>query len=265
MGAVIPFRREAPAPRTPSLRVSIVIKALDEESHIRGSLESAIAAAMRVGGEVILADCGSSDRTVEIAREYPVTVVQPRNPDERRRGVGSQLGFERARAEFVYILDGDMELDPDFLPRALAAMEGDSQLAGIAGVVEEAEGTRPSRALGHRPHERRSQACEWLERGGLYRAEALRDVGYLSNRNLHGLEELELGLRLCAAGWTLRRLGAHGVVHHGRAEGRGDRLRRRWKNRSLDGSGELIRASLGRPYFYRSLQTQRGSLLGLLV
>ena len=44
MGAVIPLRREAPAPRARPLRVSIVIKALNRENHIRGSIESAIAA-----------------------------------------------------------------------------------------------------------------------------------------------------------------------------------------------------------------------------
>jgi len=265
MGAVIPLRRETPAPLTRPLRVSIVIRALDRESHIRGSIESAIAAAMRVGGEVIVADCGSSDRTVEIAREYPVTVVQLRNHAERRCGVGSQLGFQRARGEFVYILDADMELDTDFLPAALAAMDADSRLAGIAGVVQEAEANCPRRGHERRAPERRSQVCEWLDMGGLYRAEALRDVGYLSNRNLHALEEMELGLRLCAAGWTLRRIAARGVVHHGRSEVGWEGLKRRWKSRSLDGAGELIRASLGRPYFYRSLQTQRHPLLGLAV
>ena len=264
MGAVIPLRREAPAPRARPLRVSIVIKTLNRESHIRGSIESAIAAAMRVGGEVIVADCGSSDRTVDIAREYPVTVVQLRNHAERRCGVGSQLGFQRARGEFVYILDGDMELDTDFLPEALAAMDADSRLAGIAGVVQETEANGHPRRERRAPG-RRSQVCEWLDNGGLYRAEALRAVGYLSNRNLHALEEMELGLRLCAAGWTLRRIAARGVVHHGCAEGGWEGLKRRWKNRSLDGAGELIRASLGRPYFYRSLQTQRHPLLGLAV
>ena len=266
MGAVIPLRRETPAPLIRPLRVSIVIKALNEERHIRVSIESAIAAVMRVGGEVILADSGSSDRTVEIAREYPITVLQLRNHSERRCGVGPQLGFQRARGEFVYILDGDMELDPDFLPEALAAMDADSRLAGIAGMVnEESEASYQFRERKRRSQERRVQVCEWLDSGGLYRAEALRDLGYFSNRNLHAFEERELGLRLCAAGWTLRRIAARGVLHHGRAEGNWERLKRRWKGRYLDGSGELIRASLGRPYFYRSLQTQRHVLLGLLV
>lgn len=257
-GAVVPFTRPP--------RVSVVIKALNEERHIRASIESAITAVMRVGGEVILADSGSTDRTVEIAREYPITIVQLRHTNERRCGVGPQLGFQRARGEFVYILDGDMELDPGFLPQALAAMDADSRLGGIAGTVEEeSEASYQFRGRKRRAHERHVRVCEWLDMGGLYRAEALRDVGYFSNRNLHAYEEMELGLRLCAAGWTLRRIATPGVVHHGRTEGNWPLLKRRWRSRYLDGAGELIRAALGRPYLYRTLQTQRHLFVGLAV
>jgi glycosyltransferase involved in cell wall biosynthesis len=266
MSAAVPLRPGSALPSTRPLRVSIVIKALNEERHIRASIESAIAAVMRVGGEVILADSGSSDRTVEIACEYPITVVRLKHVDERRCGVGPQLGFQKARGEFVYILDGDMELDPGFLPEAVAAMDADSRLGGIAGTVhEESEANYQFRGRKRRGHERQARVCEWLDMGGLYRVEALRDVGYFSNRNLHACEEMELGLRLCAAGWTLRRITAPGVVHHGRTEGNWELLKRRWRSRYLDGAGELIRAAIGRPYFYRTLQTQRHLFVGLLV
>ena len=253
-------------PLTRPLRVSVVIKALNEERHIRASIESALVAVARVGGEVILADSGSSDRTVDIAREYPVTIVQLKHPAERRCGVGPQLGYQTARGEFVYILDGDMELDVGFLPEALAAMEGDSRLAGIAGLVDEqSEASYQFRGRKRRAHERKVRVCEWLDMGGLYRVEALREVGYFSNRNLHAYEEMELGLRLCAAGWTLRRLSTRGVLHHGREEGNWPLLVRRWRSRYLDGAGELIRASAGRPYFYRAIQTQQHLVAALLL
>jgi len=256
----LPSRRGVVVPLTRPLRVSVVIKAYNVERHIRASIESAIAAVMPVGGEVILADSGSSDRTVEIAREYPVTIVQLRHAHEHRSGVGPQLGFQKARGEFVYILDGDMELDQGFLAEALRALDADSRLAGVAGLIDEQIGGRERRAL-----ERRVRSCEWLDMGGLYRAEALRHVGYFSNRNLHAHEEMELGLRLCAAGWTLRRIPRPGVRRHDRTDANRPLLKQRWQSRSLDGPGELIRAAVGRPYFYRTLQMQRHPLVGLLV
>jgi cellulose synthase/poly-beta-1,6-N-acetylglucosamine synthase-like glycosyltransferase len=266
MSAALPSWRGTVVPLTRPLRVSVVIKSWNEERHIRASIESAIAAVTRVGGEVIVADSGSSDRTVEIAREYPVAVVQLKHAHECRCGVGAQLGFQKARGEFVYILDGDMELDQGFLPEALNAMEADSRLAGVAGLVDEqSEASCPFRGRERRANERRVRSCEWLDRGGLYRAEALRQVGYFSNRNLHAYEEMELGLRLCAAGWTLLRVARPGVRHHGRTEGNWPLLKRKWQSHYLDGPGELIRAAVGRPYFYRAVQTQRHLLGGLLV
>ena len=47
--------------------VSIIIKAFNEESHIAGAIQSALAALAGIGGEVILADGASSDRTIAIA------------------------------------------------------------------------------------------------------------------------------------------------------------------------------------------------------
>lgn len=268
MSATLPLRPAATdAPPAPAVRVTVVIKALDEERHIRAAVESALVAVARVGGEVVLADSGSTDRTVTIASAHPVTVVQLRHRSERRCGIGPQLGFQVARGEFVYILDGDMELHPEFLVTALAAMEADPQLGGVAGVVEErSEASYQFRGRKRRAREQAARDdCDWLDMGGLYRTTALRAVGYFSNRNLHAFEELELGLRLRAAGWRLSRLPVPAVTHHGRPEGTCALLARRWRSRYLDGAGELLRAAIGRPYFRRAVRTQRHLLLALGV
>ena len=249
-----------------AIRVSVIIKALNEEKHIEAALRSALSAVELVGGEVILADSASTDGTVELARHFPVTVVQLRNPADRCCGIGPQLGYQRARGEFIYILDGDMELDPSFLPAALAAMDADPQLGGVGGLVEEASlASYQFRGRKRRGGESRSGDCRWLDMGGLYRASALREVGYFSNRNLHAYEEMELGLRLSAAGWMLRRIAVPGVLHYGRPESNWSLLMARWKNRYLDGAGELLRAAVGRRYFFRVALTQKHLFAGLLI
>ena len=52
--------------RDGSLKVSIIIKALNEERHIAAAIESALVAAEGMESEVILADCASTDRTLAI-------------------------------------------------------------------------------------------------------------------------------------------------------------------------------------------------------
>jgi glycosyltransferase involved in cell wall biosynthesis len=253
-------------PGSGNVRVTVIIKALNEEAHIGAAVSSALAAVGTVGGEVILADSGSTDRTVDIARQYPIAVLQLKNPDERRCGIGPQLGYQIARGEFVYILDGDMELDASFLLAALSAMAGDSRLGGVAGLVEE----QSDASYQFRGRKRRGSGsiagdCEWLDMGGLYRAAALREVKYFSDRNLHAYEEMDLGLRLGASGWTLRRIAVRGVLHHGRPEGNWALLAHRWRSRYLDGAGELLRAAAGHRYFFRAAATQRHLFAGLLI
>jgi glycosyltransferase involved in cell wall biosynthesis len=90
-----------------------------------------------VGGEVILADSYSSDRTVELASAFPIRIVQLANPEERCCGAGPQLGYQHSRGEFVYILDGDMQMREGFLEQALAFLDAHADVAGVGGRVVE--------------------------------------------------------------------------------------------------------------------------------
>jgi hypothetical protein len=159
-----------------------------------------------------------------------------------------------------------MEIDSSFLPAALAAMDADPRLGGVGGLVEEASvASYQFRGRKRRGEESRARDCRWLDMGGLYRSTALRDVGYFSNRNLHAYEEMELGLRLTAAGWLLRRIEVPGVLHHGRTESNWSLLKARWRSRYLDGAGELLRAAVGKPYFWRAALTQKHLIAGLMI
>ena len=60
------------------IKVSIIIKALNEEEHIIKCIEKAIAALKEVKGknEIILVDSGSRDDTVKLAKKYPIKILQ---------------------------------------------------------------------------------------------------------------------------------------------------------------------------------------------
>lgn len=227
--------------------VSIIIKALNEASHIARAIETALAAADRVGGEVVLADSGSSDATIEIAQRYPIRIVQLANLADARCGAGPQLGFQHARGQYICLIDGDMELDRGFLPAALAALAADPSLAGVSGSVEELnlESLEYVRRIRRVPASMAAGEVDRLNGGGLFRSEAIAAVGYFSDRNLHGHEEFDLAIRLRTAGWRLARLPVRFVGHHGHKTEAYRLLLRRWQTRYLCGSGEALRASLG--------------------
>src|SRR6516162_8081267 len=97
------------------VKVSVVIKALNEESNISRAVESSLKAVAPYGGEVIVADSCSTDRTVEIASAFPITVVQLSHPEEKCCGISPQLGYQHSNGECIFLLDGDMDLDAAFV------------------------------------------------------------------------------------------------------------------------------------------------------
>lgn len=72
--------------------------------------------------EVIYVDSNSSDGSPQraAARGVQVLQVQPLRPSA---ALGRNAGWQAAQGEFVLFLDGDTELQPDFVSQALATME----------------------------------------------------------------------------------------------------------------------------------------------
>lgn len=228
-------------------RVSIVIKALNEEANICAAIETSLEAVAEVGGEVVLADSHSTDRTVELAARYPVRIVQLANATERCCGVGPQLGWQHCFGEYVYILDGDMKMLRGFLPQALLFLAQHPEVAGVAGrLVEQNNASLEYRERGMRAAAHLSPGeVDRLDGGGLYRRLAIDEAGYFSDRNLHSYEEFDLAVRLRSLGWKLWRLPVDSVSHYGHDAPPYQLLMRRWRSRYACGPGELLRAAAG--------------------
>jgi GT2 family glycosyltransferase len=232
-----------------------VIKALNEGKNIAATLASVLLACRGLDAEVVLADSLSSDNTTALASAYPVRVVQLTLAQERCCGIGPQLGFQHARGEFIYLMDGDMQLCTGFLSQALSFMQHHTEVAGVGGRVRELNGdsleyrARNEQLASHQ----RPGAVDRLDGGGLYRRRAIESVGYFSNRNLHSYEEFELALRLRQAGWTLWRLADDAVTHQGHDAPPYELLLRRWRSGYICGLGELLRASMHDPRRLRVL------------
>lgn len=96
-------------------QVSIIIPMLDEEKALPGVITN-IAALDPPPAEVIAVDGGSTDRSVEIAREAGFAVIEP---GRRGRGLQINTGVEAAGAPMTLILHADTDLPTD----ALAVVE----------------------------------------------------------------------------------------------------------------------------------------------
>jgi glycosyltransferase involved in cell wall biosynthesis len=233
-------------------KLSIIIKTLNEEANIQRAVESAIVASAPFGGEVIVADSKSDDRTVEIASRYPVRVVQIASARARCCGIGPQLGFQHSSGDYVLIMDGDMVLDPAFVAKAAAMLDATPKLAGVGGFIREMrEANLQFKGRARRLAESRltsARDTKALTGGGLYRRSALESVGYMSDRNLHAYEEFDLGVRLLEGGWRLVELPDHAADHYSYALGTAALLLLRLRSGSMLGQGEMLRAAFASGY-----------------
>lgn len=230
------------------MQLTIGIKCLNEEAKIEACLKSAMQAAANYDSEIILADSGSTDRTIEIARKFPIRIVQLANAADRSCGAGAQLAFQYATGSYFYLLDGDMILNPDFIEAGIAFLEDNAEFAAVGGhSVERNTSTAEfairagelGKALSH------TGTVDRLDGGGLYRAEAIRAAGFFADRNLHSFEELELAARLHADGWKLARINVPAYEHYGHTGGSYRLLWRRFRSGYAGSPGELVRSAMG--------------------
>ncbi len=101
---------------------SVIVRAYNEAQHI-GKLFDGILQQSIKDVQIILVDSGSTDRTVEIAQNYPVDIVHIQ-PQEFTFGRSLNLGIEAAKADFVVNASAHIyPVYPDWLERLLEPFE----------------------------------------------------------------------------------------------------------------------------------------------
>ncbi|MFZ0733104.1 MAG: glycosyltransferase family 2 protein [Candidatus Sulfotelmatobacter sp.] len=125
------------------MQLSVVVITFNEEANIGRTLASVQPLVRDGGGEIIVVDCSSSDRTVEIAKSYGATIFV-----ETWKGYAAQKNsaLEKACGDWILSLDADEELDAD-LQRALAELLqslkqlSDLERPGETNAAQSADGT----------------------------------------------------------------------------------------------------------------------------
>ena len=94
--------------------ISIIIPTLNEENHLPLLLQSIKNQDFKGEYEVIVADAGSSDKTIEIARSFGCKITKGGLPAK-----GRNEGAKIAKGDLFLFVDADVILPKDFLRRAI--------------------------------------------------------------------------------------------------------------------------------------------------
>jgi glycosyltransferase involved in cell wall biosynthesis len=129
--------------------LTVLTLTLNEERNIGECLSS-----VRWADEIIVIDSGSTDRTVEIAREYTDSIL---TIEWNGYGAARNLGIERARGDWILWLDADERVTEDLAEEIKAILRSPNQ-----------------RINGYRIARRAYFLGRWIKHAGWYPARATR-------------------------------------------------------------------------------------------
>jgi GT2 family glycosyltransferase len=167
---------------------------------------------------VVYVDSGSTDGSLSRAAAMGVTTVElePRGRFTAAMARNFGWGVVRNRMPeigFIQFLDADCEMLPGWIEAALAKLESDPEVAGVAGILRE---RFPGATIYNKlcDMEWQAPAGETRAVGGnaMYRVKALSEIGGF-NPSLIAGEEPEMCLRLRERGWRLWRLEVPMALH----------------------------------------------------
>ena len=101
-------------------RISIIIPTIDEANNLPLLLSDL--SIIEKEGEVIIVDCGSEDKTVDIANIYGAKVYKSY---ERNRGLQLDIGAKNSKGEWFIFLHADTRLTHDWFEKLNSILKGE--------------------------------------------------------------------------------------------------------------------------------------------
>jgi len=100
-------------------KISIIIPTINEASNLPLLLSDL--SSIQKEGEIIIVDCGSEDKTIDIANIYGAKVFISK---ERNRGLQLDIGAKNSKGEWLIFLHADTRLTHDWFKKTNSILDG---------------------------------------------------------------------------------------------------------------------------------------------
>ncbi len=219
--------------------ISVVVPNYNGAAYLASCLSS-LAQQSRSDFEVLVVDNGSSDDSVERARQVAPGAVILRQDRNLGFAGAANAGARAARAGWIAILNNDTEVSAEWIEQCADAISRHPDAAFLScrildfrrrDFVYSAGDCFLRAGIGYRRGQEQPDRPEYDTEGeafaacgcaALYRKSALEGVGGFDDRLFAYLEDVELGLRLQAADLRGYYLPSARVYHHGSATSGGE-------------------------------------------
>lgn len=180
--------------------ISVIIPVYNSQEMLRSCLQHLRQSTVQ-NFECIVVDDGSTDGSVEVARQAGATVVtggQRRGPAYARN-----LGAKQASGDILFFIDADVCVYPQTLSRVQANFEQDPELAAVIGSYDDLPECQDFLSLYRNlmhcyvHHQARREACTFWSGCGAMRKSVFYDYsGFDESYDRPAIEDIELGYRL---------------------------------------------------------------------
>jgi len=101
-------------------KISIIIPTINEASNLPLLLSDL--SVVQKEGEIIIVDCGSEDKTIDIANIYGAKVFKS---EERNRGLQLDIGAKNSKGDWLIFLHADTRLTHNWFRKINSVLKGD--------------------------------------------------------------------------------------------------------------------------------------------
>ena len=101
-------------------KISIIIPTINEATNLPLLLSDL--SIIQSDGEILIADCGSEDKTIDIANIYGARVYKSK---ERNRGLQLNIGAKNSKGDWLIFLHADTRLKNDWATKIKSVLKGD--------------------------------------------------------------------------------------------------------------------------------------------
>ena len=204
------------------VQISVIIPVYNAETYLRQCLTN-LAASTEPPLEFIVVDDGSTDNSIDVAREFGAQVLST----DGRKGpaFARNMGAKIARGEILFFLDSDVCVEPDTVSKMDAEFAMHPDVDAVMGSYDRWPSAKNFMSqyrnlMHHYVHQqsRREAVTFWAGCGAVRREIFLEFGGFDEAYQSPAIEDIELGYRMTAAGRKLVLCGNIEVTHMKRWE-----------------------------------------------